>query len=1212
MGNQGPNANPQDASFRAASGAYTVYVVPYDVAPDVPFTATVTLAKVEPDVMPSPVPPPPGTPTFTAYMSPQGVGDDAGEPSIGANWKTGKVLYYGGFMTYFLRVTFDDTKLPAQIKWEQKDLLLAATPRALGDPILFTDPETGRTFISQLEGGTKQNTMDITDDDGETLQLSLGSGINSGYDHQTLGGGPFAPGLSGTNGYKNSVYYCAQDAAVANCAISQDGGVTFGPAIPISNITQCTAIHGHVKVAPDGTAYVPDRSCGGEQGVIVSEDNGMTWEVRKATGSSAGEWDPSVAIASDGTVYFGFNAADGHARVQVSHDKGKTWTQPFDVGAQLGIKNIIFPAIVAGDPNRASFAFIGTNTGGNYNLNDFTGTWYLFVASTLDGGQTWTTVNATPNDPVQRGRVCTDGTTCAAPGGGGSTRNLLDFMDATIDREGRVLVGYADGCITSGCIQGVDRNGDGKLTSDDNDLTAKAAIARQSGGLRMFKQYDTTGPTPYAPTAQDDAATTQENSQVNINVLANDSDPNGDALTVSNVTQGAHGLVVNNGNNITYKPATNFNGEDQFTYTVSDPGGLSSVANVKVTVTPVCPVLQTGRFFDNAESAQQGYSMTNTRTTGGWTQLIDPTAHSTRQSWTALDEQPGVPTGTPKDATLVLPAQDLGSTSVLTFWHSYDFARFPLSAVETRYQSGGVLEISADGNTWIDLGQFISTGGYNGNIASTALNPLNGRTAWVGSSDGDLQPGRIDAMKQVVVNLGAAIQQKFGVTELRNARIRFRLGGTFQLLLGGIQGSGWGVDDIEVKNTLQVSDCNRPPIAEDDAATTTWNAPVTVNVLANDSDPENDTLTISSVGQPGHGSTKNNGDGTITYTPTARYVGADSFAYTISDDKGNTDTANVNINVTEAPNHAPTAANDSATTQQETPVTVNVLANDSDPDGDTLTVSSVTQGAHGMVTDNHDGTLTYTPNTGFYGADSFVYNITDGRNGTASATVNITVNRVVQNAPPDAVDDAATTTENTPVNVNVLANDSDPNGDALTVTGSSHGSNGTVTNNNNGTLTYTPNPGFVGSDQFTYTVSDGKGGTDTAKVTVIVNQSPNSVGRASGGGHLPGTGDKKPHFNFDAKLKDLAKSKISYDNSASNLWLNGTVETLRVNGSVGDFGGACQLGDGSAGRYTVRVEDNGEPGAGADRFTIKVYNAAGVLVHSATGILGGGNIQVRQ
>ena len=455
----------------------------------------------------------PGTPRFFNYASPTTLGNDSGEPSIGVNWKTGKVLYYGGFSTYMMRVTFDDTVSPARTNWETRNLVLAGTARALGDPILYTDPQTGRTFASQLEGGTKQNTMDYTDDDGETFQPSVGSGISSGVDHQTLGGGPFAPGMSGID-YDRAVYYCAQDVADANCAVSLDGGRTFGPAIPVWTRNQCRGIHGHIKVAPDGTAYVPVNGCGGtdivdhndgEQAVAVSENNGLTWEVRQVKGAAPGTWDPSVAIGADGTLYFGY-MADGHdangnfngstPHIAVSHDKGKTWVNDVNVGTQLGIKNIAFPAVVAGDAQRAAFAFHGSTTGGNYDDGAFAGVWHLYVAYTFDGGRTWTTVDATPDDPVQRGSICTNGTLCTSTDGG-DTRNLLDFFDATIDKQGRVLVGYADGCITQECISGKRANG----TPAPNDFTAKAVIARQSGGKSLFSRYDTqfSRRTPAAP-----------------------------------------------------------------------------------------------------------------------------------------------------------------------------------------------------------------------------------------------------------------------------------------------------------------------------------------------------------------------------------------------------------------------------------------------------------------------------------------------------------------------------------------------------------------------------------------------------------------------------------------------------------------------------------------------------------------------------------------
>jgi hypothetical protein len=167
-----------------------------------------------------------------------------------------------------------------------------------------------------------------------------------------------------------------------------------------------------------------------------------------------------------------------------------------------------------------------------------------------------------------------------------------------------------------------------------------------------------------------------------------------------------------------------------------------------------------------------------------------------------------VPELTSKDDRLTLPPLGLSATSVLTFWHNWDFARFPTGSPATQYQSGGVLELSPDGESWLDLGPYIVTGGYNGALDPEAQNALAGRPAWVGSSDGNLVGGRFDAMRQVTVDLGSAIEDEIGTSEVHDARIRFRLGGTFQVLLGGIQGSGWGVDDLLVTGVLEPGSCS--------------------------------------------------------------------------------------------------------------------------------------------------------------------------------------------------------------------------------------------------------------------------------------------------------------------------------------------------------------------------------------------------------------------
>ncbi|WP_139309122.1 cadherin-like domain-containing protein, partial [Neptunomonas phycophila] len=175
-----------------------------------------------------------------------------------------------------------------------------------------------------------------------------------------------------------------------------------------------------------------------------------------------------------------------------------------------------------------------------------------------------------------------------------------------------------------------------------------------------------------------------------------------------------------------------------------------------------------------------------------------------------------------------------------------------------------------------------------------------------------------------------------------------------------------------------------------------------------------------------------------------------------------TSTATVAVTIN-AVNDNPTTAGESATTDEDTPVTVDVLANDSDVEGDTLSVDSATA-PNGTVAINPDGTITYTPDPNFTGSDTITYTVSDGNGGTATATVAVTINAVNDN--PTTAGESATTDEDTPVTVDVLANDSDVDGDTLTVDSAS-AANGTVAINPDGTITYTPNANFTGSDTIT-------------------------------------------------------------------------------------------------------------------------------------------------
>ena len=228
---------------------------------------------------------------------------------------------------------------------------------------------------------------------------------------------------------------------------------------------------------------------------------------------------------------------------------------------------------------------------------------------------------------------------------------------------------------------------------------------------------------------------------------------------------------------------------------------------------------------------------------------------------------------------------------------------------------------------------------------------------------------------------------------------------------------------------VTVTGVNDGPVAVDDAATTAEDTAVSVAVLTNDTDLDGDTLAVSSVSTPAHGTAVIAGTG-VTYTPAVNYNGPDSFTYTVGDGNGGSATATVSVTVTGV-NDGPVAVDDAATTAEDTAVSVTVLTNDSDLDGDTLVVSAC-QHAGARHGGRRPGPRSlYTPAANYNGPDSFTYTVGDGNGGSATATVTVTVTGV--NDGPVAVDDAATTAEDTAVSVTVLTNDSDLDGDTLSI-----------------------------------------------------------------------------------------------------------------------------------------------------------------------------------
>jgi hypothetical protein len=517
-------------------------------------------------------------------------------------------------------------------------------------------------------------------------------------------------------------------------------------------------------------------------------------------------------------------------------------------------------------------------------------------------------------------------------------------------------------------------------------VTGRAEMLVGAGGTGLLQVVDTTSPGSYtlrgngscaagAPNANDDAASTQEGRPVSVAVLANDSDPDGDAISIQAVGAAQNGATSDNGDGtVTYAPNAGFAGTDRFDYTIADAGGLTDTAEVTITVNPKCPPTPTGGFADDMETGgQPGWETTTGVNTLGplsatWAIVEDEAAHSPTHSWFSDASSIEV-----KDDYLVSPPLDLSSTSRLVFWHRHGFE----AGEPGEGYDGGVLEVSTDGGgSWVDVterGAF-AEGGYDATIQPNFGSPIAGRPAWSGSRP---EPGR------VVVDLGG-----FAGSDVR---VRWRLT-TDQVAIGAVPGEGWWIDDVLFTDLLEpVATCNEPPVANADAATTDFETAVTVEVLANDRDPDGDELALDGVTAAANGSAIANADGTVTYTPNAGFSGSDGFTYTVSDGNGGTAAAPVTVTVREAGNRAPVVADDAAATQENKPVSVNVLANDSDPDGDALEIVALGVAPNGRVVAKKNGAVSYKPNQGFAGTDQFTYTVSDGHGHTATATVRVTV-----------------------------------------------------------------------------------------------------------------------------------------------------------------------------------------------------------------------------
>jgi len=577
-----------------------------------------------------------------------------------------------------------------------------------------------------------------------------------------------------------------------------------------------------------------------------------------------------------------------------------------------------------------------------------------------------------------------------------------------------------------------------------------------------------------APVAVNDVATTGEDTALILNVadlLSNDSDVDGDALSITAVSNAANGTVVLDAvaGTVTFTPADGYSGPASFDYTLSD-GTESTTGNIAINVTGAtnsAPVVA-----DDAVNAVEDSALViNAADLTSNDSDVDGDALSITSVSGAVNGS--VVLDTVADTITFTPDANYNGTA------SFDYTVSDGTASDTGTVN---LTISSVNDSPVAVNDATTT------VEDTAV-VLNVTDLLSNDSDVDGDSLSITTVSNAA-NGAAALDTVAGTITFTPTE-GYSGPASFDYTLSDGSASTTGSVAINVTEVA-----NTAPEATDDAVNTNEDSPLVINVadlLSNDTDAQGDSLAITSVDNAANGSVILDAvAGTITFTPDANYHGPASFDYTLTDGELS-DTGTVNVTVAAA-NDQPVASDDTGSTAEDTAVLISMselLRNDTDLDGDTLSITGVTNAQNGVVSlDAQVGTIAFTPNANYNGPASFDYTVSDGISSD-TGTVNLTI--IAVNDAPVAVDETATTLQDTAIVLNVadlLSNDSDVDGDTVSITAVSNAANGTsVLDILAGTITFTPNAGYSGSASFDYTLSDGNG-TSNAQVNLTITPAP--------------------------------------------------------------------------------------------------------------------------
>jgi hypothetical protein len=547
------------------------------------------------------------------------------------------------------------------------------------------------------------------------------------------------------------------------------------------------------------------------------------------------------------------------------------------------------------------------------------------------------------------------------------------------------------------------------------------------------------------PVARTDTVTVSSNASTPIDVTANDADPNGDPLTVTIDTPPAHGTATVSGGRVIYTPNVGHHGPDTFHYTINDGRGGTAGASVNVTVLNMAPIARPDSIATDSATPVTIQVLDNDSDPNG--DPISVSATTVPAHGTVVRKS---------DGTLVYtPAA--GFVGIDTFTYTIVDSDGLSDTTTVTVTVHNAPPIAVDDTFPVEPGRSTSL-----DVLANDTDPNTGQTLTV-TAVGKASKGTVKLVGGKVVytpDAGATGTDTFTYT------VSDEFGET---------------DEATVTVTI-----NRLPTAMPDTGATTSGTVVDIDVIGNDVDPEGGTLTLIKVGTPAHG-TARIVDGKIRYTPKAGFTGTEKFSYTIRDAAGHTVTSTVTVTVKSAPAR-PAAPDKAVRGKPGTPLSITMPT--TDKSGNKIKVKSIGTAGHGTARLKSDGTVTYTPDPGFRGTDTFSYDAVDAKGNLVHGTITVTV--AGENRPPKATDDRYSVVSGKSIVIRPAADDKDPDSDRLTVVRVGRAAHGTAVVDADGRITYAPDDDFTGGkDTFTYTVSDGHGGTDTATVTVTVSAADN-------------------------------------------------------------------------------------------------------------------------